>query len=115
MDGQPAALGPVTERGLIGVTVPAGQHRLRLFFSETPVRRVANTISTLALFIAAGLGFKAIYDLRFRFARLWRIYDLRLAIRHSPFAIRPQSPAYLTLLTLAFILLLTKNPLPGSF
>jgi hypothetical protein len=123
IDGQPAALGPVTERGLIGVTVPAGQHRLRLFFTETPVRRVANTISVLALFIVAGLGLKAIYDLRFT------IYDLRfttscpLGIYDSPFAIRPQSPFYLTLLALAFILLLTKilyldrfdNPLKRVF
>ncbi|MBE7468576.1 MAG: hypothetical protein DPW09_23085 [Anaerolineae bacterium] len=120
--GQPAPVGPVTERGLIGVTVPAGPHRLRLFFTETPVRRVANTISTLALFIVAGLGLKGIYDLRFTICDLrFTIYDLRLAIRHSPFAI--QSPLYLTLLALAFILLLTKvlyldrfdNPLKRVF
>ncbi|MCK6625679.1 MAG: hypothetical protein L6R45_10955 [Anaerolineae bacterium] len=129
VDGQPAALGPVTERGLLGVTVPAGQHHLSLFFTETPVRHVANSISVLALLIVAGLGIKAIYDLRFT------IYDLRhralwvFTTRHSPFAIRPQSSppvrssTYLTLLLLAFILFLTKilyldrfdNPLKRVF
>jgi uncharacterized membrane protein YfhO len=38
VDGQPAAIAPVTERGLIGVTVPMGRHHLLLQFGETPVR-----------------------------------------------------------------------------
>jgi hypothetical protein len=55
VDGQLAPLAPVTERGLIGVTLPAGRHQLRLYFAETPIRFWANTISSVALVIITGL------------------------------------------------------------
>lgn len=59
VDGQSAPLAPVTERGLIGVTMPAGQHRLLLQFGETPIRQAANILSLLALVAVIGLGFLA--------------------------------------------------------
>ncbi|MDX1521759.1 MAG: hypothetical protein R3264_09045, partial [Anaerolineae bacterium] len=64
VDGQPVPVAPVTERGLIGVTLPAGPHRLSLFFTETPVRRLANTISLLSLLglIALTLAWNRIFD-----------------------------------------------------
>lgn len=45
VDGQPAEIGPFSERGLIAVSVPAGRHTLTLQFQETPVRQLANLIS----------------------------------------------------------------------
>ncbi|MCL4300386.1 MAG: glycosyltransferase family 39 protein [Anaerolineae bacterium] len=59
VDNQPAPLAPVTERGLVGVTMPAGQHRLLLQFGETPIRQAANTLSLVALVVVIGLGFRA--------------------------------------------------------
>jgi len=55
IDGQPAATAPVGPKGLIGVKLPAGQHRLKLSFTETPLRAVANALSTIALLITLGL------------------------------------------------------------
>ncbi len=54
-DGQPAPLAPVTERGLIGVTMPAGRHRLQLYFAETPLRQVADIVSLVSLAVVAAL------------------------------------------------------------
>jgi hypothetical protein len=59
VDGQPAPLAPVTERGLVGVTMPAGQHWLLLQFGETRLRQGANALSLLALAALIGLGFRA--------------------------------------------------------
>jgi hypothetical protein len=56
VDGQPAPIAPVTERGLIGVTVPAGRHHLSLRFTETPVRQFANIISIIALIVIITLS-----------------------------------------------------------
>ena len=50
-DNQPAPIAPVTERGLIGVTMPAGQHRLQLDFTETPLRWAADVVSLASLVI----------------------------------------------------------------
>jgi hypothetical protein len=55
IDGQPAPVVPVTGRGLIGVTMPAGEHRLLLEFRETPLRWWANVISLVSLVIIVGL------------------------------------------------------------
>jgi hypothetical protein len=55
VDGQPAPIAPVTERGLIGVTMPAGRHRLQLAFAETPLRLAADFVSILALLVGIGL------------------------------------------------------------
>ena len=48
VDGQPAPTAAVTERGLIGVTLPEGQHQVRLSFTETPLRTTANWLSVIA-------------------------------------------------------------------
>jgi hypothetical protein len=55
VDGQTAPIAPVTERGLIGVTMPAGSHHLRLEFRETPLRWGANVTSLVSLALIAGL------------------------------------------------------------
>jgi hypothetical protein len=82
VDGQPVSLGPVTERGLVGIPMPAGRHHLRLAFSETRLRLAANLISGLSLVIMIALVIKTIYDLRFAiYAAIRGIYDLR---RQSP-------------------------------
>lgn len=56
IDGQPAAVQPVTERGLLAVAIPAGQHRLRLEFTETPLRQTANLISIISLLLIGALA-----------------------------------------------------------
>jgi hypothetical protein len=56
VDGQPVPIAPVTERGLIGVTMPAGRHQLYLSFGETPLRLAANSLSILALVGVIGLS-----------------------------------------------------------
>jgi hypothetical protein len=66
VDGQPVPLIPVTERGLIGVAMPAGLHYLQLRFRETPVRLVADGLSVLALLIVVGLMGRAAWKLDFR-------------------------------------------------
>ncbi len=55
VDGQPVPVAPVSERGLIGVAMPAGLHDLQLRFRETPVRLVADGLSALALLVVVGL------------------------------------------------------------
>jgi hypothetical protein len=57
IDGLPAPVAPVSERGLIGVSLPAGRHQLQLDFHETPIRLAANTLSILALVAVIGLLF----------------------------------------------------------
>jgi hypothetical protein len=56
IDGQPAAIGPDAE-GRLAVTLPAGAHRLDLYFGETPVRAVSDAVSSIAaLSIALALA-----------------------------------------------------------
>ncbi|MBN1995013.1 MAG: hypothetical protein JW953_20125 [Anaerolineae bacterium] len=55
VDGQPGFIAPVSERGLVGVMMPAGRHHLQLLFRETPLRRVANAVSIASLFVMIGL------------------------------------------------------------
>jgi len=57
VDGQPAPIAPVTERGLIGVTMPAGRHRLQFYFGETPLRRAADWLSAASLAVVVVLFF----------------------------------------------------------
>jgi len=45
MDGEPAAVKPSQGKGLLEVTLPAGEHTLRVDFLETTVRRVGNGMS----------------------------------------------------------------------
>ncbi len=56
IDGQPAAVQPVTERGLLAVAIPAGRHNLHLEFAETPLRRAANLVSVLCLLLVGALA-----------------------------------------------------------
>ena len=49
LDGQPAPAEPTDAIGVTGVAVPAGEHRVRLVFGPTPLRRVAIWVSLLAL------------------------------------------------------------------
>lgn len=64
IDGQPGSIAPVSERGLIGVSMPAGRHHLQLRFRETPLRLAANTLSIVALIaILATLIFSFISNL----------------------------------------------------
>lgn len=54
LDGAPLPLTPDPESGLITFTLPAGAHRLRLGFGDTPIRAAGNWISltTLAALLA---------------------------------------------------------------
>ena len=56
IDDRPAALTPFSERGLVGLNVPAGRHRIQLDFRETPVRLAANVVSGLALLVVVALA-----------------------------------------------------------
>ena len=49
VDGQPTSTGPVDAIGVAGIALPAGEHRVRLAFGPTLLRRVATWISLLAL------------------------------------------------------------------
>jgi hypothetical protein len=51
IDGQPGLIAPVTERGLIGVSLPEGRHHLQLYFHETSLRRAANMLSIVSLVV----------------------------------------------------------------
>jgi len=61
--GSPLEVGPAGPLGLVAVTVPPGQHLVRIWFGETPLRLAALGISTLALalllaILARGLGIR---------------------------------------------------------
>ncbi len=45
VDGAPLAVEPAGTTGLIRLALPAGSHRVRLSFSETPLRRLADGLS----------------------------------------------------------------------
>ncbi len=49
IDDQPVAITPTDPHGLIGFPVPAGQHRLQIFFGSTPLRIGASIVSLLSL------------------------------------------------------------------
>ena len=49
VDGKPALAVPTDAIGVAGVEVPAGEHRVRLAFGPTPLRRVTVWVSLLAL------------------------------------------------------------------
>jgi hypothetical protein len=51
IDGKPAPTTPVGAIGVVGIDVPAGEHRVRLVFGPTPLRLAAMVVSLLA-FIA---------------------------------------------------------------
>jgi hypothetical protein len=49
VDGRPVEIAADPPNGLIGLTLPPGEHDVRLRFGPTPVRRVAAGLSLLAL------------------------------------------------------------------
>jgi hypothetical protein len=51
IDGQPVPLTPFSERGLISLPMPASEHHVKLYFSETSLRQAANTISIITWII----------------------------------------------------------------
>jgi len=58
VDGQPVAITPTDPHGLISFPVPAGEHRLQIFFGSTPLRTAAGSvslISVLALIVVGAL------------------------------------------------------------
>jgi hypothetical protein len=52
VDGQPLAIEPYGEQGLILVHVPPGSHNIKLRFEDTPVRQIAALISGISILIA---------------------------------------------------------------
>jgi hypothetical protein len=57
IDGQRVPIAPADRYGRIGVTVPAGDHRLVVWFGSTPIRVIATVVSIAALL---GLGAAAL-------------------------------------------------------
>ncbi|RLT52786.1 MAG: hypothetical protein DWI68_01670, partial [Chloroflexi bacterium] len=53
VDGQPVALRAAAPDGLARLTVPAGEHNVRVHFGSTPLRTTATAISVLALLALA--------------------------------------------------------------
>lgn len=49
VDGQPAPVRAVGEAGWVGVTVPAGEHTVRVFFGDTPLRQWAWAVAALCV------------------------------------------------------------------
>jgi hypothetical protein len=119
VNDQPAPIAPVTERGLIGVTIPAGRQELHLFFQETPLRRTANGISLLTL---AALLITFIFSLR---SNQKIIVSNEKSLHLTPYALRATftQPQFLILTGLALTLTGLKlfyfdqfdNPLKRSF
>jgi len=55
VDGQEASIRRAPPFGLMAVDVPAGEHRLSLRFTDTPLRKTAWAISLIALMVAGWL------------------------------------------------------------
>ncbi len=55
VDGEPVAVEPWGEEGLLSLEVPAGEHRLTVAFGETPLRHGADLLSLIALGLWLGL------------------------------------------------------------
>ena len=51
INGQPADLTPRDSDGLISLNLPSGTHDITITFTETPLRRTANAISLITLFV----------------------------------------------------------------
>jgi hypothetical protein len=55
VDGLPVEIQPDPPNGLIGLDLPAGEHRVQLQFGATPVRRVSAALSVVGLALVMGL------------------------------------------------------------
>ncbi len=100
VDARSVPVRPVTERGLIGIEMPAGRHRLQLFFTKTPIRSVADGISLGALII---LTLIAAADVLGSFNNKLRC-AARPRFRLSPLT----ATEFMSVITLALTLILTK-------
>lgn len=105
IDGRPGAIAPVSERGLIGVPMPAGRHQLQLRFGETPVRLIADGLSVLALIIVVTLNVKTHHASRFTFHVL-RTPDQALRITH--YVSHFTAGQFFTFALLALVLIIAK-------
>jgi hypothetical protein len=56
IDGQPAPITPADPYGLISLSVPAGQRRIKVRFGSTPVRSAATALSLLSALVVAALN-----------------------------------------------------------
>lgn len=56
IDGQPVALAPTTPHGLLSTALPAGTHRVEIWYAGTPVQKNGTSISLLALALLGSLG-----------------------------------------------------------
>ena len=56
VDGQPAPARPFGPLGLLATEVPAGEHRLAVWFGETPLRSAADAASVVGLLALAALA-----------------------------------------------------------
>jgi len=56
VNGQEVVPFPVSERGLLGIAVPAGESEVRLRFGETPIRLVADWLSVLGVAVTLALA-----------------------------------------------------------
>jgi hypothetical protein len=64
-DGKPLAVSPAGPLGLVGVTIPGGEHDVRVWFGETPTRLAATGVSVVALVVllfalVRGLGVRPV-------------------------------------------------------
>ncbi len=55
LDGEPVEVAPWGEEGRLSVAIPAGEHRLRIRFGETPLRHGADLLSLVSLALLLGL------------------------------------------------------------
>ncbi len=55
IDERPASIDPDNEIGVMDFVIPAGAHEVRLVWSETPVRRFAQFVSTAAFLLLVGI------------------------------------------------------------
>ncbi len=56
VDGQPVAIKPTDPHGLISFIVPAGEHRLQVFFGSTPLRTAAGSVSLISVLALVVVG-----------------------------------------------------------
>ncbi|HOU13519.1 MAG TPA: hypothetical protein PKZ84_10415 [Anaerolineae bacterium] len=62
VDGAPVDVTPEPQTGLVTFPVPAGRHRIAVWFGETPLRLVADGISVLSLVLLVALLLKPAND-----------------------------------------------------
>jgi hypothetical protein len=61
VNGEEVDTFPVSERGLLGLVIPEGESRVRVSFSETSIRLMADTLSALGVVISLTLAMAVLY------------------------------------------------------